>query len=62
MKEGTEQRQECIPVGYIPTAAVAATRCQYRGVGQIPLDAAPVPLYADLPQMQTPPPDADPFP
>ena len=22
-------KQECIPVGCIPTAAVAATRCQY---------------------------------
>ena len=23
--------QECIPVGCVPTAAVAATRCQYQG-------------------------------
>ena len=25
-------KQECIPVGWVPTAAVVATRCQYRGV------------------------------
>ena len=24
-------KQECVPIGYIPTAAVAATRCQYGG-------------------------------
>ena len=24
-------KQECIPVGCVPTAAVAATRCQYQG-------------------------------
>ena len=29
-------KQECIPVGCILTTAVAATRCQYQGVGQTP--------------------------
>ena len=29
-------KQECIPVGCIPTAAVAATRCQYQGDGSLP--------------------------
>ena len=24
-------KQECIPVGCVPTTAVAATRCQYQG-------------------------------
>ena len=24
-------KQECIPVGWVPTAGVTATRCQYRG-------------------------------
>ena len=27
-----ELNQECIPVGYVPTAAVATTKCQYQGV------------------------------
>ena len=34
-------KQECIPVGCVPTATVAATRCHYWEVGQIPLDADP---------------------
>ena len=29
-------KQECIPVGCILITAVAATRCQYQGVGQTP--------------------------
>ena len=34
-------RQECIPVGCVPTAAVAAIRCQFVGIGQIPMEADP---------------------
>ena len=37
-------KQECITVGYVPTAAVAATRCQYMG-------GVPTPAWE-----QTPPP------
>ena len=35
------RKQECISVGCIPTAVVAATRCQYRRSGLTPLEAEP---------------------
>ena len=35
------RKQECISVGCIPTAAVAATRCQYRRVSVDPLEVEP---------------------
>ena len=31
MMSQTSVKQECIPVGCVPTAAVVATRCQYQG-------------------------------
>ena len=38
----TRIKQECIPVGCVPPASVAATRCQYWGVGiPIPWDHSP---------------------
>ena len=50
------RKQECISVGCIPTAAVAATRCEYRGVGRPPAGRPPLRqnlLEADLPNRQT---------
>ena len=41
-------RQECFPVECVPTAAVAATRCHYRGLGRPPGGRPPL-------QRQTPP-------
>ena len=57
--------QECTPVWCVPTAGVATTRCQYRGLGRPPLEAAfppwRLPPFRDRPsseadplQMQTP--------
>ena len=44
------ERQECIPVGCVPTSAVAATRCQYGGLelGRPPLEADPPPTVTDV--------------
>ena len=43
-------KQESIPVGSVPTAAVATTRCQYRG-GGLPIEGkvcpTPLPLNND---------------
>ena len=36
-------KQKCITVGYVPTAAVAATRCQYMGGTHSHLGADPSP-------------------
>ena len=45
-----ENQQECIPVGCVPTAAVTTTRCHYRGVCPIPLDAEPLWNLSNIPQ------------
>ena len=48
----------CIPVGCVLTAAMAATRCQYKGVGQTPLRHNSLkadPLEADHPLEAEPP-------
>ena len=43
-------KQECIPVGCVPTAAVATIRCQYVGIGQTHFPRCrPLPLDADPP-------------
>ena len=39
--EENRKEQECIPVGYIPTTAVPATRCQYCGLVQTSFKADP---------------------
>ena len=44
------KQQECIPVGCVPIAAVAATRWQYWGSGRPPIGR---PLDADPPPRQT---------
>ena len=53
----------CIPVGCVLTAAMTATRCQYRGVGQTPLRHNSLkadPLEADHP-LEADPLEADPL-
>ena len=44
MEEQKYVKQECIPVGCLPTAAVAATRCQYQGVYDVTSCLVPCPF------------------
>ena len=42
-------KQECIPVGCVPTAVVAATRCQYQGGWANPPPEADPPIWRQIP-------------
>ena len=50
---GLQIKQECIPVGRVPTAPVAATRCHYWGGWADPLVCRPPPLGCRHPYRQT---------
>ena len=53
---GDIMKQECIPVGCVLTAAVAATRCQYQGVYDATSRLVPCSFWGVAASFPPPPP------